>query len=224
MTKIVVALDIDKSKAIEIIKKVSPFTDYFKIGHKLFTEYPQIIEFINSSGKKCFLDLKYHDIPSVIKLAIEEVKRKYNPFALTLHISGGEKMLKEAVSIEARPLLFGVTILTSLSNDDLIMLGINSKLDKQVKKMALIAKNSGLDGVVCSGQEAKMLKKICGDKFLTLVPGLKIEEEKKRYDQKRSVLLKEVKEFVDYAVFGRQITQSDNPEFEIKKILEQLNE
>jgi len=224
MTKIVVALDIEKNKAIEAIKKVSPFTDYFKIGHKLFTEYPQIIEFLNSSGKKFFLDLKYHDIPSVVKIAIEEVKRKYNPFAVTLHISGGEKMLKEANSIPERPLLFGVTILTSLSNDDLIMLGINSNLEQQVKKMALIAKNCGLDGIVCSGQEVEMVKKTCGNKFLTLVPGLKITEEKQRYDQKRSVLLKEVKKFVDYAVFGRQITDSENPESEIKKILEQLNE
>ncbi len=224
MTKIVVALDINKNRAVEIIESVSPYTDYFKVGHKLFTEDPQVINLINSKGKKCFLDLKYHDIPSVVKLAIEEVKKRYSPFAVTLHVFGGEKMLKEALSISERPLLFGVTILTSLSSCDLSMLGIKIDIKAQVQKMALFAKNCGLDGIVCSGQEAELVKKTCGDKFLTLVPGLQISQDKKQYDQKRGALLKEVKDFVDYAVFGRNITDLEKPELEIKKILEQLND
>jgi len=227
MAKLVVALDVDKQKAISLINKLSSKVKYYKIGHKLFTGSPEIINFLNRHNKKVILDLKYHDIPSVVGFAIEEISRKYKPFALTLHISGGRSMLEESVNAKdklpnsIRPILFGVTVLTSLNTEDFSILygmrGMN--IDGQVKKMALFAKKYGLDGIVCSGNELKTVKKNCGRKFLTLVPGVSIEENMKRKDQKRTIHIGEAVRYgADYVVIGRHITQSENPVKVVEKI------
>ena len=136
-------------------------------------------------------------------------------------------MLEESVNAKdklpksIRPILFGVTVLTSLNTEDFSILygmrGMN--IDGQVKKMALFAKKYGLDGIVCSGNELKTVKKNCGRKFLTLVPGVSIEENMKRKDQKRTIHIGEAVRYgADYVVIGRHITQSENPVKVVEKI------
>jgi len=212
MKKIVLALDVNRQKAKTLIDKLSDRIDIFKIGHKLFVQYPEIINYINKKNKKVIIDLKYHDIPSVVSLAIEEIINRYNPFGITIHISGGKNMLISAVqtknTLKYKPLLFGVTILTSLTLDDLNdVFGYfkNNNMESIIINMAKLAKQCGLDGVVCSGNEIKIIKKVCGEKFLTLVPGITIKEEK-RPDQKRKISLKQaIKYGADYVVIGREI-------------------
>lgn len=221
MKGIVLALDVEKDKAKKLVDRLAGYINYFKVGHKLFTEYPGIINYINKKNKRVVLDLKYHDIPSVVGLAIESVTKKYNPFAITLHTSGGRNMMAAAAeagdkfSKKARPVLFGVTVLTSLAIGDIkeVFSGLeNENVDSVIKNMAKLAKQCRLDGVVCSGNEIKAIKKVCGRGFLTLVPGVSIFEDK-RPDQKRKVTLKQAAGYgADYVVIGREIYNSDNPE------------
>lgn len=227
MPELVVAVDINKSKFKRLARKILPYVKYFKIGHKLFTEYPRIIKFLNIRDKKVFLDLKYHDIPSVVADAIKTVSEKYRPYALTLHISSGKKTLLEAVKarnslpVEIQPKLFGVTILTSLDNKDLRILGMSPYISNQVKKMVRIAQKCKLDGIVCSGKEVKMVKNIAKKLFI-LAPGLKIISKRVQFDQKRTVEFDKIKKYVDFVVVGREIWNSKNPVEIIKKISETL--
>ncbi|OGS28205.1 MAG: orotidine 5'-phosphate decarboxylase [Elusimicrobia bacterium RIFOXYB2_FULL_48_7] len=231
MAELVVALDVDKQKALELVKTL-PAGVFFKIGHKLFTESPEIMAEINSLGRKVFLDLKYHDIPSVVGLAIQAVSKKYKPFAITLHTSGGPKMMQEAsesrdsLPVSERPLLFGVTVLTSIAPADLAELfGDNmssSGVEPVVLRLAQAAKKHGLNGVVCSGNELPVVKKACGMSFLTLVPGVQLDTANFRKDQQRTASIEEAAKLGDYLVVGRQITGSPSPAEETEKILKIL--
>ncbi|MBU0951262.1 MAG: orotidine-5'-phosphate decarboxylase [Elusimicrobia bacterium] len=230
MAQLVIALDVNKNEALELVKKLPSKAEYFKIGHKLFTESPEIITELNSLNKKVFLDLKYHDIPSVVGLAIEAVSKKYKPFAITLHTSGGPKMISEAVkarnnlSESNKPLLFGVTILTSLSLDDLKMLFgdkiAETTLDTIVLRLARLAKKNGFDGIVCSGKELSLIKQVLGKEFLTLVPGVQLSVDSFRIDQSRTASIEEAAKIGDYLVVGRQITGAQNPAEMAEKMLE----
>ncbi|OGS19685.1 MAG: orotidine 5'-phosphate decarboxylase [Elusimicrobia bacterium RIFOXYA2_FULL_40_6] len=230
MAHLVIALDVNKKEALDLVKKLPENAKYFKIGHKLFTEAPEFITELNALNKKVFLDLKYHDIPSVVGLAIEAVSKKYNPFAITLHTSGGPKMIAEAAKSRNnlpegnKPLLFGVTILTSLGLDDLKMLFgdkiADSTLETIVMRLAQLAKKNGFDGIVCSGKELSKVKFILGKEFLTLVPGVQLAEGSLRMDQQRTSSIEEAAKIGDYLVVGRQITGAENPAEMAEKILE----
>lgn len=173
--KLIVALDIENiEKVKELVNELSPYVGIFKIGSILFTAHgPEAIKLVRDQGKKVFLDLKYHDIPSVVARAIKEATKK-GVFMLTIHSSGGFGMLREA-ALEAkraseelkmpRPLLLGVTVLTSLKEGDLAEMGMNRKVEKQVKKMAVLARNAGLDGVISSPEEIEVIRKNCGKDF-----------------------------------------------------------
>jgi orotidine-5'-phosphate decarboxylase len=230
MPKLVVALDIDKKSALKIINELEDCVHYFKVGHRLFTGTPEILDILNKKGKKIFIDLKYHDIPTVVGLAVEEIVNRYKPFALTLHTSGGRNMMKEAVktkdkfSKNLQPLLFGVTLLTSLTHEDLKFLGITPQ--NYISKLASLAKESGLDGVVCSGHEIELIKSVCGKDFLTLVPGISTithdgTGKNIQKDQKRTVSIREaVSKGADFIVAGRLVYNSPLPEKTVGEIYE----
>ena len=120
MPELVVALDIDKKSALKIINELKDCVRYFKVGHRLFTGAPEILDILNKKGKKIFIDLKYHDIPTVVGLAVEETANRYKPFALTLHTSGGRSMMEEAVKAKEKlsknlqPLLFLIQSLLAI--------------------------------------------------------------------------------------------------------------
>jgi orotidine-5'-phosphate decarboxylase len=245
MAEIVLALDTGREKALDLIKRTSGIIKYYKMGQALFAEAPETADVINGAGGRVILDLKYHDIPSVIALAVEKVARKYSPFAITLHVSGGRKMMAAAAGARGsfpagkKPILFGVTVLTSLDAADLASIGISAgsgfDMTSHVARLAKFAKDSGLDGAVCSGMEVAAVKDACGAGFLTLVPGLssalvplpdvqsgavartpKDQSQKSRpdpnYDQKRTVTIKDAaKAGGDFLVVGRMITEADDP-------------
>ena len=165
-----------------------------------------------------FLDLKFHDIPNTVAEAIRATAG-INTFMMTVHTAGGRTMLQRAIEAsdevsqltgQARPMIVGVTVLTSMDQDDLEMIGCKDQLHDQVLRLADLAQSSGLDGVVCSPYEINMLRQHCGDDFVLVVPGIRPPSAENN-DQKRVMTPKEALERgADYIVIGRPITQSGN--------------
>ncbi|MDD5687202.1 MAG: orotidine-5'-phosphate decarboxylase [Elusimicrobia bacterium] len=219
--ELIVALDVDNiSQAEKIVDLLKSDVKIFKVGSRLFTsEGPKIIDMINNRGCKVFLDLKYYDIPSVISDAVR-IAGERKVFSLTVHTSGGSDMLKAVSQIKNRPLVWGVTVLTSFDENNLKGIGINKTVGEQVKDLAKLAKETGLDGVVCSPQEIDIVKKIGG--LQIIVPGIRTEKDEKG-DQKRTLTPKEAKEKgADYIVVGRPVIKSGNPLSSAKEILKEI--
>lgn len=214
--ELVIALDTDIKKAKRIVDIATKLHfNLFKVGHLLFDTTPEIIKYITGKGGNVLLDLKFHDIPSVISKAINGILKEYKIWGITVHSLGGKNLLKEIVDTVSKNnfniVIFAVTILTSLEEKDLKLLGFKTGMKKTILNLAKLAKNSGVNGVVCSPKEVEMIKKTCGKNFLTLVPGVSILS--KNTDQKRAdTLEKVISSGADYIVVGRNIYDSHEPE------------
>ncbi|WP_168464060.1 orotidine-5'-phosphate decarboxylase [Wolbachia endosymbiont of Ctenocephalides felis wCfeT] len=210
---IICALDTqDLNEAISLADSLRDKVGMVKLGLEFFTAHgiPGVQE-IAKRNVPIFLDLKLHDIPNTVAKAIEVVKN-LNVEMLTLHISGGAKMLEKALSVVqgTKIKLVGVTVLTSMSNEDLNELGIEKETKSQAVLLAKLAKKIGLYGVVCSALEIQEVRKECGQDFKIITPGIRIDT--CHDDQKRTAAPEEAVELgADYIVIGRPITKSDNP-------------
>lgn len=221
--KIILALDVDGlKKAKHFIEKLSPKIKIFKVGLQLFSNRgPSIVKLLRKKKSEVFLDLKFFDIPNTVANAVRQAVR-LKVKMLTLHISGGKEMLRAAVSAARseskrarlrRPLLIGVTVLTS----------------KEVKPQEVLAKariglDCGLDGVVCSVREAKLLRKRIKKNFLIVTPGIR-PANSSVHDQKRVATVKEaICAGSDYLVIGRPILEAKNPLLAAGEILQQLKQ
>ncbi len=224
MTQTIIALDFSSHK------KALEFLDIFdeplfvKIGLELFYHGFDIIEKIKEKDHKIFLDLKLHDIPNTVKGAMQSLS-KLEVDMLDVHCLGGNTMLKAALEglTCKKTLCVGITQLTS-SSQSMIKdeLGIETKLETSVLNLAQNAKNSGLQGVVCSVHEVKQIHKLCGDDFLTVTPGIRLENDENN-DQVRVATPRYAKEQgSDYIVVGRSITKSKDPYETYKKIQSEL--
>jgi orotidine-5'-phosphate decarboxylase len=202
-----------------------------KLGLEFFTANgAEGVHLLATRKLPIFLDLKFHDIPNTVAKAIKATAG-IDTFMMTVHTSGGRAMLRAAIdaSMEVasmtgkeRPLIVGVTVLTSLDQDDLSMLGIRDKVDDQVKRLADLAQSSGLDGVVCSPYEIALLRKHCGHDFALVVPGIR-PEGSAAGDQKRILTPKEaVEKGADYLVIGRPITEAADPKAAAQAIFQSL--
>ncbi len=216
--KLIVALDVDSfAKAKKLIDELSPYVNIFKVGSELFTACgAQIINYINRKKKKVFLDLKFHDIPNTVGKAVLAAA-KHKVFMLTLHASGGPKMLKRAKNafrgMKKKPLLVAVTVLTSEK-------GKNTKT--KVLDLARLSKKAGINGIVCSPRETWLVKKVCGKSFVAVNPGVR-PLWAKTDDQKRITTPAEaVKNGADFIVVGRPVTKAKNPALAAEKILEEI--
>jgi orotidine-5'-phosphate decarboxylase len=228
---IIVALDVTRAKAEQLVDSLVKYVSIFKIGHQLFLrEGVDIVHMVQDKGGKVFLDLKFHDIPSVISNAIEVAARE-KVHMLTMHTLGGKDMLEQASdrvkSLQKdniqTPLLLGVTILTSLNEQDLHNMGISLSMQEEIAKLAEICKDSALDGIVCSGKEVKLIRKQLGEDFLIITPGV-MTEALGPDDQKRTVTVEEaLKDGADYLVMGRSITTAEEPKKKMELILQELN-
>lgn len=229
--KIIIALDAGtKEEALALVGQLDE-ARVFKVGMELFTaEGRALLEELARRAKKCFLDLKYHDIPNTVAGAARSAVRQ-GVAMLTLHASGGREMMRraaEAASAEAakagqaRPLLFGVTVLTSLGDNDLQDIGCPSPAGDQVLRLAGLAKAAGLDGVVSSPQEIEIIKRELGKDFLVVTPGIR-PVWAASHDQKRILTPAEaVRLGVDYLVIGRPITAAPSPGEALRRILEEI--
>lgn len=227
---IVVALDFDKkSDALELINRLDPGLCRLKIGKEMFTHFgPDFVKEVHALGFDVFLDLKFHDIPNTVAKAVKAAA-DLGVWMVNVHASGGTKMMKAAKDIlepygDKAPLLIAVTVLTSMSEDDLQDLGIEKSPAEHVKFLAGLASKAGLDGVVCSAQEATMLKQAYGKDFKLVTPGIRTADASVD-DQKRIMTPdRAVEAGSDYLVIGRAITKSENPINTMKEIYASLND
>ncbi|MFA5199609.1 MAG: orotidine-5'-phosphate decarboxylase [Candidatus Omnitrophota bacterium] len=219
-SQIILALDVDTlEQAKYFVDKLYPKIKIFKVGSQLFTAYgPRIIEMLHKRGAEVFLDLKYFDIPNTVAKAIAQAAR-LKVKMLTLHILGGKEMIEASVKeaanqkkvLKTRPLLIGVTVLTSQASGT-----------KDVLGLARLGLASGLDGIVCSAHEAKLLRSKIKNKFLIVTPGIRAGDSS-RDDQKRiATVLEAQSSGSDYLVIGRPILKADNPVLKVEEILGDL--
>lgn len=215
---IIVALDFpDKKSAMNFVNQVDPSLCALKIGKSMFTRLgPDFVRELIQKNFHVFLDLKFHDIPNTVFDACTAAA-ELGVWMVNVHVSGGIEMMRaarlaiDAFPVSSRPLLIGVTVLTSLDDNDLKLLGINDSVENTVLRFAQAAKSCGLDGVVCSAKEARLLKEKCGKDFLLVTPGIRLENDKSD-DQKRIVTSQAaLAAGADYLVMGRSITQSKDP-------------
>lgn len=202
-SKLIVALDVDSyERAAALVKDLRDAVEVFKVGSILFTRVgPKIVDFINEQRRKCFLDLKFHDIPNTVAKAVESAAA-LNVFMLTVHASGGEEMLRAAAqTIPGRPAILGVTVLTS----------VGGNVQKEVLRLAKLAQQCGLSGVVTSPQEIGLIRKAVGEKLLIVTPGIR-PSWAETGDQKRVMTPAEaIAAGADYIVVGRPIIAAQHP-------------
>ena len=221
---IIVALDMESERALELAKKLNPQECKVKVGSQLFTaDGPIIIEKLNELGFDIFLDLKFHDIPNTVKKAVEAVI-KMGVWMLNVHSLGGKEMLRAAYEVvekvSIKPLLVGVTVLTSLNDKALKEVGLGLNTQEQVLLLAELCQAEGLNGVVCSANELSILRKHLDEDFLLVTPGIRSSELEKD-DQKRiSTASEAISNGADYIVIGREISNEIDPSKKIRQILE----
>ncbi|MBU0548725.1 MAG: orotidine-5'-phosphate decarboxylase [Candidatus Omnitrophica bacterium] len=223
-TQLIVALDVDNLKeAKRLVDLLYPAVKIFKVGSQLFTACgAEAVKMINKKNAKVFLDLKYHDIPNTVKNAVSSAV-ELGVFMLDVHTQGAEEMLKAAVRSATdkaqelnikKPLIIGITVLTSVNNSQIT--------EDNVLEAAILAKNSGLDGVVCSVYEAPRVRKELGQDFLIVTPGIRPQGHASD-DQARIATAKDAVEAgADFIVVGRPIVKAKDPLSVAKEISEAI--
>jgi len=232
--RLIVALDLDDlDLATELVRSLAQEVGMFKIGKQLFTHAgPQAVRLIQDLGGEIFLDLKFHDIPNTVaKAAIEATRLGVKMF--NVHASGSLEMMRltvkevERVSRQQklrRPIMLGVTVLTSLGQDDLQRLGVEHKIADQVVRLALLTKEAGMDGVVASPHEVADIRHACGQRFVIVTPGIRPAESQRNDQQRVMTPADAVRAGVDYIVVGRPILEAKNPVMAARAIVAEMEE
>ena len=214
--RLIVALDVSSAtQARQIVQSIGETASTYKIGKQLFTaEGPQIVRDLVSSGRKVFLDLKFHDIPNTVAAAVGEAA-KLGASMMTVHASGGSKMLKAAAEAAAqsasKPMVLAVTVLTSLSDSDIAEIGVEGNVITQVIMLGSLARKAGCGGLVASAREAAELRRELGQDFAIVTPGVR-PAGSSAGDQARVLTPKEaIAAGATYLVVGRPILEASNP-------------
>lgn len=215
--RIIVAMDFNEAKlALALADRLDPAQCRLKIGKELFTACgPDLVREVQGRGFDVFLDLKYHDIPNTVAKAVKAAADN-GIWMLNVHASGGQSMMeaaRDALSgfADQRPKLIAVTVLTSLAQEDLNQVGITSSPEEQVSKLAFLTREAGLDGVVCSAAETRLLRAQLPKDFCLVTPGIRRAQDASG-DQKRVLGPADaVRNGSDYLVVGRPITQAESP-------------
>ncbi|PYQ13997.1 MAG: orotidine-5'-phosphate decarboxylase [Acidobacteria bacterium] len=227
--ELIVALDTaSRDRALGLVRTLRGQISLFKVGLELYTAVgPSIVKDLKDLGAEIFLDLKYHDIPNTVARASAEAAR-LGVSMLDVHLSGGATMVRRAVDeVEAvcslnriqRPVLLGITLLTSLGEESLASLGLQRTPLEQVLTLAALGKDAGLDGVVASPRELAALRSKLGPDFILVTPGIR-PEGSSADDQSRTLTPREAVEAgADYLVVGRPITGAENPSLAAREIL-----
>ncbi|MEZ8739198.1 orotidine-5'-phosphate decarboxylase [Photobacterium swingsii] len=215
--KVIVALDYpNQDDALAFVDRIEPGSCRLKVGKEMFTYFgPDFVRKLHDRGHSVFLDLKFHDIPNTCSRAVAAAA-DMGVWMVNVHASGGERMMAASREIlepygKDRPLLIAVTVLTSMEASDLVGVGIQREPQEHVLNLANLTKNSGLDGVVCSAQEASMLKANLGQEFKLITPGIR-PVGSAAGDQRRVMTpVEAVQAGSDYLVIGRPITKAVDP-------------
>jgi orotidine-5'-phosphate decarboxylase len=227
--RLIVALDVPgATQARQIVQSIGEAATTYKIGKQLFTaEGPQVVRDLVSSGRKVFLDLKYHDIPNTVAAAVKSAA-ELGVSMLTVHASGGSKMLKAAVEAAsqsaAQPMVLAVTVLTSLSEPDLEEVGVAGNVLSGVLRLGTLARAAGCGGLVASAHEARELRKALGEGFAIVTPGVR-PAGTSAGDQARVVTPKDaIAAGATYLVVGRPILEAQNPAGAAQQIALEIEE
>ncbi|WP_346836734.1 orotidine-5'-phosphate decarboxylase [Microbulbifer sp. SAOS-129_SWC] len=222
---VIVALDYDNAAAaLAMADQLDPALCRVKVGKELFTASgAQLVEQLVARGFQVFLDLKFHDIPNTVAAAVRAAA-ELGVWMVNVHASGGARMMEAAAEAlrpygERRPLLIGVTVLTSTAPEELAATGVTRPLEEHVLALAALAQQCGLDGVVCSAREAQALRQQCGTNFALVTPGIR-PAGAAADDQRRIVTPAQALEWgADYLVIGRPITAAADPQAALAEIL-----
>jgi orotidine-5'-phosphate decarboxylase len=227
--RLIVALDVPSAaQARQIVQTLGETVTVYKIGKQLFTaEGPGIVRDLVSSGRKVFLDLKFHDIPNTVAGAVSSAA-ELGVSMLTVHASGGSKMLKAAVDAagqsDAKPMVLAVTVLTGLSDSDMQEVGVSGNVLTQVLRLGALAKSAGCVGLVASAHEARDLRRELGKGFEIVTPGVRPDGATKG-DQARVLTPAEaIQAGATRLVVGRPITEAANPEDAAQQILAEIED
>ncbi|AKC32075.1 orotidine-5'-phosphate decarboxylase [Candidatus Pantoea carbekii] len=227
---VVVALDYNSlNEALQFVDRIDPTQCRLKVGKEMFTLFgPSLIKMLHDRHFQVFLDLKFYDIPNTTARSISAAAN-LGVWMLSTHASGGARMLDAACEAlvpfgNDAPLLIGVTVLTSINVEDLQRIGIKLTPMQQAERLACLAYECGLDGIVCSANEAAHFKKQISQNFLLVTPGIRLCTNNIQ-DQRRIMTPYQAKlAGVDYMVIGRPITQSSNPVAMLEYILHSLTQ
>ena len=226
---VIVALDFPNAQAaLNLVDRLSPQECRLKIGKELFTLCgPELVREVQSRGFEVFLDLKFHDIPNTTAAAVRAAA-ELGVWMVNVHAAGGEAMMKacrEALEPfgENRPKLIAVTVLTSMADGDLAAIGVGGNAQDQVLRLARLASECGMDGVVCSAREASMLKEALGEAFMLVTPGIRPESADKGDQQRVMTPVEALAAGSDYLVIGRPITKAGDPSTALAEINQTLS-
>ena len=224
--RIIIPLDLDYSQAISIAKTLDPNICRLKVGSQLFTSSgPKVIKELHSLGFDIFLDLKFHDIPNTVHESVKSAA-DLGVWMVNVHASGGSKMLeasnKALLGYENPPLLIGVTVLTSLSEEEIKEIGLKG-IQGQVLQLAGLVKDNGLDGVVCAASDTTAIKSKFGEDFLAVTPGIRPANSNTNDQSRVATPSEAIKNGSDYLVIGRPVTGSKNPKDALEKIYKEIS-
>jgi len=225
--KLILALDFPSQRqALELVERLSPHQCRLKVGKELFTRAgPALINHLVQQGFGIFLDLKFHDIPNTVASACAAAA-DLGVWMVNIHAGGGRRMMEAArerlQQVAEPPLLIAVTVLTSMQQADLLELGLTSSLQDQVKRLAILARDTGLDGVVCSPQEVALLRQSLGPNFRLVTPGVRPGWAAANDQRRVMTPAQALAAGSDYLVVGRPITQADDPREAAERVLAEM--
>jgi orotidine-5'-phosphate decarboxylase len=232
---LIFALDVGKGieEAMTWVKRLRDHLEIFKVGKESYTRYgPYIVQKIKESGKNVFLDLKFHDIPNTVAgAAVGAVEQ--GVYMFNVHALGGREMMEKTVAAVSRaaqeaalhpPIILAVTVLTSLNDLDLKQMGFNYSASELTLRLAKLAMDSGMSGVVASAHDIVDIRRTCGDDFIIVTPGIR-EATSQDDDQKRiSTVRDAIMRGADYIVVGRPIRQAADPVQKVEEIVSEITE
>ena len=231
-SRILAALDFpDARTALTMADRLRGAVGGFKVGKQLFTaEGPALVRELSARGDRVFLDLKFHDIPNTVAGAIESACG-LGVWMANVHAAGGRAMMRAARDAAdraaqksgARTLVIAVTVLTSLDAEALAETGAGNDPSRQVERLALLARDAGLDGVVCSPQEIELVRKACGPSFAIVTPGIRGASDAKGDQQRTATPAGALEAGADYLVIGRPITAATDPREAAERIAAEMS-
>jgi orotidine-5'-phosphate decarboxylase len=226
--RLIVALDVaSAAEAQKLVSSIGDNAAIYKIGKQLFTaEGPGLVRDLVATGRKVFLDLKYHDIPNTVASAVRAAA-EFRVHMLTVHASGGSKMLRAAAEAaaasSAKPLVLAVTVLTSIADEDLAEVGIAGTAQEQVVRLAKLAERAGVGGLVASPSEVKALRKELGSATRIVTPGVRPTGSDKGDQSRVATPAEAIANGADYIVVGRPITAAADPAAACKAIFQEIS-
>lgn len=219
--RLIVALDVPTTEqAVSVVDSLGDLVQYYKVGMEAFYGMGHaVLAQIAGRGKKTFLDLKLHDIPTTVARTVTTLCQ-FSPAFLTLHAAGGSKMIRAAIDAadewagktkQPRPKLLAITVLTSIGESDWVEIGYQSPIRESVLRMAIMCKEEGLEGVVASPREAGAIRALCGPDFLIVTPGIRLRPEQQGDQMRTATPAQALKDGANYLLVGRPIVLADSP-------------